>query len=290
MLEVIAPAKLNLFLHILGKRADGYHLLESLVAFTEFGDVLRFAEADEISLVLDGPFSAAAGRDNNLVLKAAELLAHEAGIKRGATIHLTKCVPVGAGLGGGSADAAATLKALSTLWNITVAAEDLQRLAVQLGADVPMCLASRPAIARGIGDALHFTAPLPNWGVVLVHPGVALLTKDVYRAYGVLSSTPAPRWPEDEMTRAALLTFLREARNDLEGAALEICPVVGEVLQALHAMEDAPLLVRMSGSGACCFALYETPEQARIAAKALRVTHGDWWITSTRLLSHFVGA
>lgn len=278
-----APAKLNLTLHILGKRADGYHEVESLVAFAALGDTLEVEAAPVLSLAVDGEFAAASGaQEENLVLRAARLLQAEYGVHAGAALRLTKRIPVGAGLGGGSADAAAALRALNQLWQLALPDAALMALAPKLGADVAMCIASRPAIARGIGEKLEpLAVPLPALHGVLVHPRTPLLTKEVYAAFA-LSPAPAPIFSQLQ-TAHDFLAALKTARNDLEPAALTVSAEVGSVRAALVNAVPTPALVRMSGSGACCYGLYTRAEDAARAAETLAQQHLGWWVQATAL-------
>jgi 4-diphosphocytidyl-2-C-methyl-D-erythritol kinase len=275
-----APAKLNLYLHLLGKRADGYHLLESGVVFTSLVDTFEVQAADELRLVVEGAFAEqAGGGEGNLVLKAARLLQQETGVASGAVITLTKSIPVGAGLGGGSADAAATLRALMRLWGVSLTPEALHRIAIQLGADVAMCIESKPVIARGIGEELSpWPFPLPPMHALLVHPRVPLLSVDVYRAVDIAQCSTSPMSPLTNGEELVAYT-----RNDLEAPAQHVSPVVGEVLGALRALTPPPSLVRMTGSGACCFALYADANTANAALSALRAAHPQWWMALTKI-------
>jgi 4-diphosphocytidyl-2-C-methyl-D-erythritol kinase len=281
-----APAKLNLTLEITGRRADGYHRLDSLIGFTEYGDTLEAAPADTLSLVMDGPFGADLAIDpaENLVLRAAKALAAEAGVAPRVALRLTKRLPLASGIGGGSSDAAATLLALAELWRIDPAPQDLARLALALGADVPVCLAGRPARLRGIGDEVDPAPALPASPILLVNPGIGLPTPHVFKARqggfsigagaaGVLAEAPA-----DTVALAAAL--LRHG-NDLTEAATRLLPVIAQILDDLDRMPGC-LLARMSGSGATCFALFEEGA-AENAAAILRARRPRWWIVATRL-------
>ncbi|MBU6448615.1 MAG: 4-(cytidine 5'-diphospho)-2-C-methyl-D-erythritol kinase [Rhodospirillales bacterium] len=264
-----APAKVNLYLHVTGKRADGYHLLDSLAVFPAVGDVVEVKAAAELSLSLGGVFGAALQAEpDNLLLRAARALAPG----RGAQLRLEKNLPVASGIGGGSADAAAALRALCALWEITAA--DLPGIALQLGADVPVCLASRPARMQGIGEILAPAPLLPAFGMVLANPGVAVPTPAVFKAR-TGGFSPAPALPASWPDAAAMAADLQRYGNDLQAAALSIQPVIGDVLAALGALPGA-LLARMSGSGATCFALFNTPAAAQIAA-AMLATRSGWW-------------
>jgi 4-diphosphocytidyl-2-C-methyl-D-erythritol kinase len=273
-LTAAAPAKVNLYLHVTGRRADGYHLLDSLVAFAAVADVLEAAPADTLSLRVEGPFAAGlAGEPDNLVLRAARALAAEAGVPVRARVILTKNLPVASGIGGGSADAAAALRLLSRLWDVRPEPSAMARLAAALGADVPVCLAGRASRMSGIGEQLAAAPVLPDCGLLLVNPGVAVATPDVFRARSGVWSSPAPlpaSWPD----AAAMAGDLRPLRNDLEPAAVELQPVIGEVLAALTATPDCRL-ARMSGSGATCFGLFDTPSAATRAAALLG--RPGWW-------------
>lgn len=278
-----AAAKLNLYLHVLNKRADGYHAIESLVVFTSLADEVTVKAADTLSLTTLGEFADAAGDgEGNLVLKAARALQEHTGCKQGAELTLTKNIPVGAGLGGGSADAAAALRGLNDFWQLGLNAAQLHALAVPLGADVAMCLASAPVIARGIGEQLSpLRHPLPALHALLVHPRTPLLTKAVYGAFTLQPS--APVWEDRAMDTAAFFRALAATRNHLQPAAIAVDPIVAEILLALETLHPAPNLARMTGSGACCFALYETAETAARAAETLRQNYPNWWIKAVEI-------
>jgi len=268
-----ARAKVNLWLNVVGRRDDGYHLLHSLVAFADLGDTLEIAPAEDLSLVIDGLGGAALSADaDNLVLKAAGLLAAETGVKAGAAFRLTKRIPMAAGLGGGSADAAAALRGLSRLWRIDVPTARLSALAARLGADVPMCLHQRPCIASGIGEKLDPAAPLPGCGLLLVNPGVPLSTPEVFAArLGDFSPVQPIDRPWTDL--AGLVAALAIRGNDLTDAAIARQPVVGEVLASLRRTSGVRYAA-MSGSGATCFALYDAVAGAERAAMDLPTR---WW-------------
>ena len=269
-----APAKVNLFLHLTGRRDDGYHLLDSLAVFTEVGDLLSAEPAETLSLTIDGPFAAglAAGPDN-LVLRAAQAMADEAGVAPTGRLRLQKNLPVASGIGGGSADAAAALRLLCRLWRMAPDPATLARIAAGLGADVPVCLASQARRMGGIGERLDAAPVLPDCGIVLVNPGVAVATAAVFRARRGDWSAPAllpGSWPG----ASAMAADLARLRNDLEPAATSLQPVIGEVIAALDTTPGC-LLTRMSGSGATCFGLFADMEAARCAAAAVR--RPGWW-------------
>ncbi|WCR04243.1 4-(cytidine 5'-diphospho)-2-C-methyl-D-erythritol kinase [Paracoccus saliphilus] len=261
-----APAKLNLALHVTGRRADGYHLLDSLVCFASIGDEVHLSPGP-LSLSIDGPFSEGlASDDDNLCLRAAGLAGAEVAIR------LTKNLPVASGIGGGSADAAAVLRGLLRMGHELPA--DLQRL----GADVPVCLASTPARMQGIGEQVTPLPTLPPLYLVLVNPTVALSTPQVFAAMEQHENPALPKIP-DFATAKALIQWLRGTRNDLEAPARRLAPVIGEVLAALNATGAG--FARMSGSGATCFGIFDTARQAAEAAGILG-RHG-WWVVATEL-------
>ena len=286
-----APAKLNLYLHVLGRRADGYHELDSLVAFADIADTVSVRPAQGLSLTIGGPFAptlAAEPASENLVTRAARLLAESVGRPDpGVAITLTKRLPVASGIGGGSADAAATLRALARLWEIgpdhTSLHPLLHAVAARLGADVPVCLTGRPAYFGGVGDIIDPAPPLPPCAVVLVNPGIPLSTPSVFRVRTGPFSTAA-RFDNDAPLpdAAAFAELLAARRNDLTAPAQALVPEIGAVLDALSTT-DGCLLARLSGSGATCFALYADPAQAHAAAAELALAHAGWWIVPGRL-------
>jgi 4-diphosphocytidyl-2-C-methyl-D-erythritol kinase len=279
-----ARAKLNLYLHVTGRREDGYHLLDSLVAFAEAGDTLAAAPADALTLSIDGPFAAALqGEPSNLVLRAAHALAAAVAIERGATLTLTKNLPVASGIGGGSADAAATLRALCRLWNVRPKRDVLDRIAVKLGADVPVCLDGRAAFISGVGERRDPAPCLPAAGLVLVNPAIPLATPAVFAKRSGAFSAPA-RFAAGPCDAAALAALLRERRNDLTDAALTLVPAIRDMLTSLEASPGC-LLARMSGSGATCFGVYADQAAAEAAAAFLGRKERGWWIMPTALAS-----
>jgi 4-diphosphocytidyl-2-C-methyl-D-erythritol kinase len=282
-MRVFAPAKINLFLHIGSRRADGYHELESLVAFADVGDDLVFENADATSLNLDGRFAAElAGEQDNIILRAAAGAAMLAGHDIPKRIALTKNLPVASGIGGGSADAAATLRAFLLEWpreNVKLA--DFVELAKTLGADVPVCFFGHSAWMYGIGDGIERT-DLPELHAVLVNPGVAVSTRDVFAGLRDKSGTDIIDWPQAFSDADTVIAFLNRVRNDLEAPALAIAPQIADVLAALRAAPGVKL-ARMSGSGATCFGLFADEAVAQTAARAIAEAHADWWITATVL-------
>jgi 4-diphosphocytidyl-2-C-methyl-D-erythritol kinase len=268
-----APAKVNLYLHVTGRRADGYHLLDSLAVFGPAADEVTAEPAEGLSLTLDGPFGAGlAAETDNLVLRAARALAEAAGLAQGAALRLTKRLPIASGIGGGSADAAAALRLLDRLWGLGLDEARLAAIAAALGADVPVCLASRPMRMQGVGEVLSPAPALPGCGLLMVNPGLALATPAVFRAREG-SFTPPAALPGAWADAAAMARDLEALRNDLEAPAIRLCPPIAEVLAALRALPGC-LLARMSGSGATCFGLFAAPAAAEAAAPALP---GGWW-------------
>ena len=281
-IKVAAAAKLNLYLHVVGKREDGFHILDSLIAFASVHDTISVAPAEQLSLAIEGPFSASLERDaDNLVLRAARGLAAHAGQAPRAAITLIKRLPIASGIGGGSADAAAALLALVRLWGLSVAREDLMALALSLGADVPMCLGGRTSFAGGIGELLTPGPALPEVGLLLVNPGIAAPTPAVFRARRGALSKPA-RFADTPPDAKALAAILASRQNDLASPALTICPAIGEVLDALRGAAGCRL-ARMSGSGATCFGLFDDEATAKIAAA--QVKDRGWWVAAGRLVN-----
>lgn len=279
-----APAKINLALHVTGQRADGYHLLETLVTFTEAGDVIRIRDADADAFSISGPFGDLLRTDDggdNLVTRARDRL-RDALAATGQSgppvaIHLEKNLPVASGIGGGSADAAATFRALLRHWKVTIEPERLASLALTLGADVPMCLESRPLIARGIGEEIEPVSDLPCLFLVLANPQKAISTPDIFRR---LQNKTNPRLP----ARATIgwVDFLAQSRNDLQPPAQTLLPEIGEIIDMLS-QEDAAL-VRMSGSGATCFGVFHSFDAARNAETSLRKKRPGWYFQATRTI------
>ena len=278
-IRVEAPAKINLYLHVVGRRANGYHELESLIAFTDEFDVLTLTPADELGLEIEGMFSARlSSEEDNLVLRAARALGEAVGIEPKVHISLQKDLPVAAGLGSGSADAAATLRGLAQLWNIEADKVDLKEVGLGLGTDIPACLVSDTVHVGGVGERLEAGPKIPDAGLVLVNPGVTLATPSVFQARrgGFSPALPLMKVPRN---LANFVAMLEDRSNDLTEPALRLAPVIREVLTAL---EEAPgcRLARLSGSGATCFGLFDDP-QAAVAASSSIDTEG-WWVRPTR--------
>lgn len=277
-----ARAKVNLTLEIKGKRPDGYHELESLVLFADFGDIVEYRPGGAFSLRVTGPFAAALQGDN-LLERAARAYTALSGSDPGGAFHLAKHIPVAAGLGGGSADAAAALRILAARGK-PVERPALLAAASGIGADVPCCLSASAAIMTGIGDKLHPLAPLAPIPAVLVNPMLPLSTRDVFRELGAepLAATPAPPLIPKFADAASLAAYAKARGNDLEAPARRLLPVIGDILAALAAAPGA-LLSRLSGSGPTCFALFANAADAVAAADAIRREHPGWWIRAVSL-------
>ena len=282
-LRAKAQAKINLFLHVTGRRANGYHELDSLVAFADIADELTVSAHPALQLEVSGRFAKAAGPDaDNLVLRAALALQRAAGITTGAALHLTKNIPAGAGLGGGSADAAAALKLLNRCWTLGLADSALAEIGLKLGADIPVCLAGRPMRMMGIGEVLEPVPGLAPLHAVLAHPGNGLSTPAVFDALAGRWSGKAPEFDADLTNSERLLALLAATQNDLEAPAIALLPEIGVILSALRSKPKC-LLARMSGSGSACFGLFPTGDAAALAANQLAISHPGWWIAAGQI-------
>jgi 4-diphosphocytidyl-2-C-methyl-D-erythritol kinase len=280
-----AKAKINLTLEVLGRRPDFYHELKSLVAFAELGDAIELELQHDLDLLVEGPFAGALS-SNNLILTAAEAAKRAYPALELGRFHLTKTLPVAAGLGGGSADAACALRLLAKANPGRLDEESWREIAEGLGSDVPACLRSIPALITGRGEIVTPVLGFPPCAMVLANPGVQLAAADVY---GVLTSSDLlapPEQPAEALdfhgSFGRLLDYAAPRGNDLEVAALSLAPVIGEVLAALRRCQGAHL-ARLSGSGPTCFALFGTEEEAKTAATSLQTLHPKWWIKATRL-------
>jgi 4-diphosphocytidyl-2-C-methyl-D-erythritol kinase len=264
--NVTAHAKINLSLRIVGKREDGYHLLESLVVFAKYGDLVAAEQASELSIQIIGEFADALAHEpllKNLVWRAALALQAHLPFPKGAKITLTKNLPIGSGIGGGSADAAATLKALCALWKLEIPHKKLMEIGLQLGSDVPVCLYGNPALMSGIGEQIApATAPSAQY-IILINPNISLATAEVFSAYN-------PSFPND-------------SGNDLQPAAIDKLPIIGELLTAISKTQNCQL-TQMSGSGATCFGLYENKNAAISAMMELKQNYPQMWCITSKIL------
>jgi 4-diphosphocytidyl-2-C-methyl-D-erythritol kinase len=274
-----AFAKINLALRVLGRRADGYHELESLVAFADLADTLTLQPGIETALDISGPFAAASGPvSGNLVLKAVAVLRQRVGDLTAGRFLLEKNIPVAAGIGGGSTDAAAALRLIARANGLALDDPRLNEAALVVGADVPVCLDQRPRIMCGVGDLLSAPLDLPPLAAVLVNPGVALATREVFTKFAGPQGSKT-NLADVPRQHDALIEFLSRHGNDLTQGAIDCVPVIADVLVALQALPGVRL-ARMSGSGATCFALFATPGEAASAAQRLKAENGDWWVYS----------
>jgi 4-diphosphocytidyl-2-C-methyl-D-erythritol kinase len=278
-----AAAKVNLYLHVTGRCADGYHLLDSLVAFPDIRDNLTAEPAAGLSLEIGGPEAASLAGEvqDNLVLRAARLLADHTGTARGAALHLEKNLPVAAGIGGGSSDAAAALRALTALWGLPIGEQALCDLALRLGADLPACLHAGPVWVGGVGERLEPAAGLPPAGILLANPRKELPTAAVFATRSGPFGEPG-RFAPMPRDAVRLAQVLGSRRNDLTRAAIDLVPEIGAVLTRLAGLPGA-LIARMSGSGPTCFALFRDRDGAKRARSALSAAEPGWWCTAGAL-------
>jgi 4-diphosphocytidyl-2-C-methyl-D-erythritol kinase len=281
---VLAPAKVNLALHVTGRRPDGYHTIESLAVFTRFGDRLHLEPAAADAFSITGPFGPGLPDDEtNLVLRARDALRlASASNLPPVSIRLEKNLPVASGVGGGSSDAAAVLKALNQIWNCGLGQRELAEIARSLGADVPMCLSAKPLIASGIGDVVEPISGFPALALVLVNPGVAVSTPEIFQRLERRDNESLPP-PPPRIDFHSLRNWLETTHNHLEPTARGIQPAIGEALKALDKAGSG--FSRMSGSGATCFGLFETGNVAKRAAVAIRARHPGWFVAATRSIA-----
>jgi len=266
-MKIRARAKINLYLHITGRREDAYHEIESLLVPVGLADDIEIIPSDKISLEVSGQFASAAGVDDNIVLKAANLLAKERH-DLGAHIRLVKNIPTGAGLGGGSADAAAVLRGLNEIWGMGYSLDELAKLGLKLGADVPFCVYDRPAIVSGIGEVIKPVNDLPDLPVLLVNPNISLPTKDVFNKYKEITSVFSDKGFD--------VNRYISGHNDLESAAISICPAIKDVLNVLQKQKNV-VFSRMSGSGATCFAVFESQKDKDMACLNISKNYNNWF-------------
>jgi 4-diphosphocytidyl-2-C-methyl-D-erythritol kinase len=276
-------AKLNLTLEVLGRRPDGFHELNSLVAFAQLGDELALEPGDRLGLAIEGPFAGALA-GGNLILKAARAASDRVSALRLGRFRLLKLLPVAAGLGGGSADAAAALRLIARANPGSLAESDLSELAAEIGSDVSVCLASRPALVTGRGETVEPAHGFPTFGVLLANPGLPLATEAVYAALRAEAFAPPPRHEVDRLDfrgdLESLIDYVRPSGNDLEAPAAHLVPEIRAVLAALLALPGVRL-ARLSGSGPTCFALFSTEAEAKLAAAELAGEHPGWWIAAS---------
>ncbi len=282
-LKANAPAKVNLTLHVTGRRDDGYHILDSLVAFANVNDVLTVGPSPNLALSVSGPFSAGVPTDSsNIVLKAAQALKTARGVRAGAAIALEKHLPNAAGLGGGSSDAAAALHLLANFWNVPPLAANAPEV-LALGADVPVCMTSPNVMhMRGIGDELSRVPSVPTCAVVLVNPMISVPTAEIFRALKVYQNDRMDPYPEG-LDFDGFSTWLSNQRNDLLAPAATLAPKITLAIKKLEAMPKVTV-AGMSGSGATCFGLVRSMADARQVARALQVSEMSWWVVPAEIL------
>jgi len=280
--KVFAPAKINLFLHVGNKRDDGYHALESLVVFADVGDELLIEPAKAFSLALDGPFGGKLVEEqDNLIAKAARALGAKAGRSPDVKITLTKNLPVASGIGGGSADAAATLRGLAQFWGLKIPHAEMNAIAETLGSDVPACLLSETLWMTGRGEGIEPVTGIPPAPMVLVNPGVAVSTAQIFTNLKNRVGLGQAAKPKADLSVLALADYFKSNRNDLENPAREIAPAIDEVLRAIS--HRGALRTRMSGSGATCFGLFVDDRSAEAAAAKISEDHPRWWVKKARI-------
>jgi 4-diphosphocytidyl-2-C-methyl-D-erythritol kinase len=274
-----ADAKINLALHITGQREDGYHTLESLVTFARVADLISIEAATQDRLTFSGPFGASLAADfgTNLMLKALAALRAHVGARPcpPVAMHLEKNLPLASGIGGGSADAAATLRGLNHHWGIGLSDTNLADIGATLGADVPMCVHGAPLIAKGIGEVIE-PVSLPVFSLVLVNPRVSVSTPQIFKALTSKNNAPLPALGKEADNLEAFLGWLSSTRNDLQAPAINLQPVVAEVVKALQ--QSGALFARMSGSGATCFGIFADNKAAEAAKVAIEKGHPRWWV------------
>lgn len=281
----LAPAKINLALHVTGQRPDGYHTIDSLAVFTRFGDRIEAAPAEEDGFSVSGKYAPSVPADNgNLILKARDALRQRFGADAtpSVSIALEKNLPVASGIGGGSSDAVATLRALLNVWNLSLDEAELARIGLALGADVPMCLTAQPLIARGVGHELDILPNFPSLGLVLVNPGIAVSTEAVFAGLEHRDNEKLPPLPK-KIDFHSLRNWLEISRNDLQPVAQKLHPAIGRALSALNRADAG--FARMSGSGATCFGLFETGNVAKRAAASIRNHYPEMFVAATRSLA-----
>jgi 4-diphosphocytidyl-2-C-methyl-D-erythritol kinase len=286
----LAPAKINLALHVTGLRPNGYHTIESLAVFTRFGDRLDAAPAEADSFAVSGKYAVdVPADDGNLILKARDTLRQRFGADATPPVALSleKNLPVASGIGGGSSDAAASLRALIKVWKLVVDEAELARIGLALGADVPMCLIAQPLLARGVGDELDVLPNFPSLGLVLVNPGVAVSTAEVFAGLEHRDNEKLPPLPK-KIDFHSLRNWLEITRNDLQPVAQKLHPAIGRALSALKRADAG--FARMSGSGATCFGLFETGNVAKRAAASIRSHYPEMFVAATRSLASGVNA
>lgn len=271
-ISVFAPAKVNLTLRVTGKKEDGYHLLHSVVVFADFGDTIILTPSHKFSFTQASDVSLLPDDTDNLVYSAAQKFSSLTDQSLNCNIHLIKKTPIGAGLGGGSSDVAATIKAIIKFWNITINETKLQNFLLSMGADVPVCYHSSSCLVEGVGENITPLDYSSEIYAVLVYPEKFCSTKEIFKNFNQPYS-PVPKIP----VKADFLEFIKDQKNDLTGAAIATIPNIADVLKTLESTENI-MLSRMSGSGSCCFGLYNNEQQSHEAALKIQKEKPDWWV------------
>ncbi|MDG1005116.1 MAG: 4-(cytidine 5'-diphospho)-2-C-methyl-D-erythritol kinase [Emcibacteraceae bacterium] len=283
---MLAPAKINLDLRITGRRSDGYHLLDSIVVFTEFGDELRAELSDKLEIIISGPFSSGLRDcDDNLVIKACKLLCQEAGVEPNLKFYLTKNMPVSSGIGGGSADAAAAMKLTCKLLDLNINESIIQEIAIKIGADVPVCLRSVSSQICGIGDEIHQLSFDDELYLLLINPGIPISTSNIFKKYQNYKTKfdTKRRIIKTKIQLDLIICSLKDSHNSLQDIVYSQNEEVQTILEILKDTEGM-LLCRMSGSGATCFAAYKTLEECNRAGNKIKQLNNEWWIKETKIL------
>ncbi len=279
MITELARPKVNLSLKVVGRRSDGYHLLDSLVVFPKGGDRLSFKAVDDLTLSVSGEGAEdLEGTEDNLVYRVARYLKEEFNVQNGALIHLEKNLPVASGIGGGSADAAATLRGLNKLWGLGLSFQKLEEIGLQFGADIPVCIESQARYMRGVGEELSDPVKLPDFHILMVNPRKSVSTPEIFRALNYPKGTRENPPPElsDNLSAQEMAKALKTLTNDLQAPAESLTPEITDILHFLS-VEDACLFHRMSGSGATCFGLFKNAAEGQQALQRQKSEHPHWW-------------
>lgn len=278
---IFAPAKVNLFLHVTDRKQDGYHHLQSLITFADFGDSIDIIPADNFSFSISGKTEHISNDGDNLVIKAAKRLSEELNTPLDMALHLSKKTPIGAGLGGGSADAAATIKGLLTYWNKTLPKERLEYILLGLGADVPVCYKNKSCFVEGVGEIITPLPNLPKLHAVLVYPNKCCSTAEIFKNHD-LSFSKKIDIPKNFSDKKYFYEFLNQQTNDLTNSACQKISEIKDILNQLQ-QQDGCIIARMSGSGSTCFGIFDTAEKSKKATKIIQQENSNWWVRSALL-------
>jgi len=280
IISSIAPAKINLFLHVTGKRPDNYHLINSIFAFSEFGDKIKICESQKDELLITGEFSNQIEDSlDNLVFKTADIIREQYNIEKPIKIHLEKNIPVGAGMGGGSSDAASTAKLLRKLWNLDIADSELASLLLPIGADIPPCVHGKLSFISGIGEEIHSLALDNKLSILLVNPMIHITTADIFKM-GIENYSTNIEISDIPKTEKELILWLQNKNNDLENNAIDLFPEVGNLINEISNLDNC-MLARMSGSGSTCFGIFNNIDDAKNAANVIKDIYPDYWVVTS---------